>query len=46
MISVALNREKIKRLIQKLTKIKPFIDKYNWEGKNYQSQKKYFNYYS
>ena len=33
MISVALNREKIKRLLQKLTKIKPFIDKYNWEGK-------------
>ena len=46
MISVALNREKIKEVPQKITKIKPFIDKYNWEGKNYQSQKIYFNYYS
>ena len=32
--TVALNCEKIKKGYQKITKIKPFIDKYNWEGIN------------
>ena len=29
--TVTLNHEQIKKDPQKITKIKPFIDKYNWE---------------
>ena len=38
-ITVALNHEEIKKDLQRITKIKPFINKYNWEGINFQSQK-------
>ena len=38
-ITVALNYEEIKIDPQKITKIKPYIDKYNWEGINYRSEK-------
>ena len=38
-VTVALNHEEIKRDLQKKTKIKPFINKYNWEGINFPSQK-------
>ena len=33
-VTVVLNHEKIKKNLQIMTKIKPFIDKYNWEGTN------------
>ena len=33
--TVALNYEEIKKDPQRITKIKPFINKYNWEGINY-----------
>ena len=35
----ALNHDEIKKDPQKITKIKSFIDKYSWEGINYQSEK-------
>ena len=38
-VSVALNHEKIKKGPQRITKVKSFINKYNWEGKNYPSEK-------
>ena len=38
-VTVALNHEQIKKDLQRITKIKPFIDKYNCEGINYPSQK-------
>ena len=31
-VAVALNYEEIKKTLQRITKIKPFINKYNWEG--------------
>ena len=34
-----LNHEKVKRDPQRMTKIKPFIYKYNWEGINFLSEK-------
>ena len=34
-----LNYEEIKKDPQRITKIKPFINKYNWEGINYPSEK-------
>ena len=34
-----LNHEQIIKESQRITKIKPFIDKYNWEGVNYAWQK-------
>ena len=36
---VALNYEEIKIDPQRIRKIKPFINKYNWEGINFPSQK-------
>ena len=33
-VMVALNYEEIKKNLQKITKIKPFINKCNWEGIN------------
>ena len=32
LVAVALNYEEIKKNPQRITKIKPFINKYNWEG--------------
>ena len=34
-IIVALNHEEIEKDPQRITKIKPFINKYNWKGINY-----------
>ena len=34
-VTVALNHEEIKKDPQRITKIKPFINKYNWEGINF-----------
>ena len=33
--TVALNREEIKKDPQRISKIKPFINKYNWNGIKY-----------
>ena len=38
-LTVALNCEEIKRDPQRTTKIKPFINKYNWEEINFTSGK-------
>ena len=35
----ALNHEETKKDPQRVTKIKPFIEKYDWERINYQSEK-------
>ena len=34
--------KQIKKDPQTITKIKPFIDKYNWEGIDYPSEKRYW----
>ena len=39
-LTVALNHERIKEDPQRITKIKPSIDNYNWEGINYPSERK------
>ena len=36
---MALNHEEIKKYPQRITKYKPFINKYNWEGINFPSAK-------
>ena len=36
---VALNYEEIKKDPQSVTKIKPFKNKYNWEGMKFSSEK-------
>ena len=38
-VTVALNYEEIKKDPQRIIKSKPFINKYNWEGINYPSEK-------
>ena len=38
-VTVALNYEEIKKEPQNIKKIKPFVNKYNWEGINYSSEK-------
>ena len=38
-VTVALNYEEIKKDPQRIIKIKPSINKYNWEGKNFPSEK-------
>ena len=38
-VAVTLNHEEIKNDPQDITKIKPFINKYNWEGINFPSEK-------
>ena len=32
-VTVTLNHEQIKKDAQRITKMKPFINKYNWEGR-------------
>ena len=39
-VTVALNHEKIKKNPHRITKIKPFIDQYNWKEINFPSYKK------
>ena len=38
-VTVALNHEEIKKDPQRITKIKPFINKCKWEGINFSSEK-------
>ena len=38
-LTVELNHEKTKGHSERMTKIKPFINKLRWEGKNYPSEK-------
>ena len=38
-VAVALNYQKIKKDPQRITKIKLFVNKYNWEGINFLSEK-------
>ena len=38
-VTVALNYEEIKKDLQRITKIKPFVNKYNWEGINFPLEK-------
>ena len=37
---MALNYEQIESHLERLSKIKPFIDKYNWKDINFPSHKK------
>ena len=39
-ITAALNHEQIKKDSQRISKIKPFIDKYNWKEIGFPSHKK------
>ena len=38
-VTVGLNQGEIKKDPQRMTKVKPFIDKCNWKGINYTSEK-------
>ena len=38
-VTVMLNHEEIRTYPEKITKIKPLINKYNWEGINFPSEK-------
>ena len=38
-MTVALNYQKIEKDPQRITKIKPFINKHSWEGINFSSEK-------
>ena len=38
-VTVRLNHEEMKKDPPRVTKIKPFINKYNWEGINFSSEK-------
>ena len=38
-VTVALNHEEIKKGPQRITKVKLFINKYNWEGTHFPSEK-------
>ena len=38
-VTVALNHEEIKKDSQRITKIKPFINNYNWQEINFSSEK-------
>ena len=39
-VTISLNHEEIKKDLQRITKIKPFINKYNREGKSFPSENK------
>ena len=38
-VTIKLNHEEIVKHFQRIIKIKPFINKYNWEGINFPSEK-------
>ena len=38
-VTVALNHEETRKHAERITTIKPFIDKYKWEGINFPSEK-------
>ena len=40
-VTVVLNHEENKKDLLRITKIKPFTNKYNWEGINFPSEKDY-----
>ena len=40
-VAVALNHKEKKKDSQRITKIKPFLNEYNWEEINFPSEKKY-----
>ena len=42
-ITVAWNYEEIKKDSRRITKIKPFINKYIWEGINFSSHKRWLD---
>ena len=42
-VTVALNHQNIKKNPERITKIKPFINKYDWENRNFPSNKKDWN---
>ena len=39
LVTVALNHEEIGKALERITKIKPFINKHNWEEKSFPSEK-------
>ena len=39
-VTAALNHEKIKKVPQRITKIKPFVNKYDWKEVDFSSEKK------
>ena len=41
-VTVSLNHEEIKKDPYRITKIKSFINKYDWEGINFPSEKVYW----
>ena len=41
-ITVLLNHEKVQKDLQRITKIKPFVNKCNCEGINFLSKKDYW----
>ena len=42
-VTVTLNHEEIKKDLQRIMKTKPFINKYNWDGINFPSEKNDIN---
>ena len=38
-VTIALNHEELKKDPQRITKVKPFINKYKWEGINFPYEK-------
>ena len=38
-VTVALNHKQIKKDLHRITKVKPFVNKYNWGGINLPSEK-------
>ena len=38
-VTVTLNHKEIIKHAERITKMKPFMDTYNWEGNNYASEK-------
>ena len=40
-VTVALNHEEIGKYSERITKIKPFINEYNWKRKDFPSEKNY-----
>ena len=39
-VTVVLNHEEIKKDLQRITKIKPFVNKYNWERNKFSIRKR------
>ena len=39
LVTATLSHEKVKKDLQRITKINPFVNKYNWGGINFPSEK-------